>query len=96
MKPIWKARRSMFHLLMSLWRFVCLCPCCVQHACDIGWCQSLVPFVDCGCFHLFLLDSLLLHSSRRRSEVADCGMIDGAMRNHVEQLGVPICRTAAP
>jgi hypothetical protein len=50
----------------------------------------------CACFHLFLLDSLLLHSSRRCCKVADCGMIDGTMRNHVVQLGVPICRTAAP
>jgi hypothetical protein len=81
-------------LLMSLWRFVCLWPCHVWHTCNVGWCQSLVPFVNGGHFHLFLLDSLLLHSSRRRCEVADCGMINGTMRNHVVQLGVPICRTA--
>jgi hypothetical protein len=91
-----KSWSSGLYLLMSLWRFVCLWPCCVRPSCDIGWCQSLVPFVDWGCFHLFLLDLLLLHSSRRHCEVADCGMIDGTMRNHVVQLGVPICRTTVP
>ncbi len=84
------------YLLMSLWWFVCIWPCHVWHACDIWWCQLLAPFVDGGDFHLFLLCLLLLQSSRRCCEVADCGMIDGAMRNYVVQLGVPICRTALP
>jgi hypothetical protein len=36
-----------------------------------------------------------LWSDGRRCEVADCLGSDGAMRNHVVQLGVPICRSAA-
>jgi hypothetical protein len=56
---------------------------CDRHTCDICWCQFMVPFVHGGCFHLFLLDSLLLKSSRRCCKVADCGMIDGALRNYV-------------
>ena len=38
----------------------------------------------------------LLQSHGRRCEVADCLGSDGTMRNYVVQLGVPICRTAAP
>jgi hypothetical protein len=44
-------------------------PCHVQHACNISWFQSLVPFIDGGLFHLFLLDLLLLQSSRRHCKV---------------------------
>jgi hypothetical protein len=29
-------------------------PCCVQHACNIGWRQLLAPFVYCGHFPHFL------------------------------------------
>jgi hypothetical protein len=43
----------------------------------------MVPFVHGGHFHLFLLDSLLLQSSRRCCKVADRVMIDGALRNNV-------------
>jgi hypothetical protein len=64
-------------------------PCHVRHACDIGWCQSLVSFVDGG-------HRLLIRSDRRRCEVADCLGRDSAIRNHVVQLDVLIFRTAAP
>jgi hypothetical protein len=36
----------------------------------------------------------LVWSNGRRCEVVDCLGSDGAVRNHVVQLGVTICRTA--
>jgi hypothetical protein len=49
----------------------------------IGWCQFLVPFLYGGHFCLFLLDLLLIWSSRRCCEVADCGVIDRAVMSKI-------------
>jgi hypothetical protein len=66
------------------------------HACDIGWCQFLSLFVDGGPFRNFFVYQHLLQSDGRCCEVADLFGSDGAMRNVVVQLGIPICRTAGP
>jgi hypothetical protein len=44
------------------------------------WCHL---YSHGGHFPLFLLDLLLLQSSRRHCKVVDCVMIDGTLRNNV-------------
>jgi hypothetical protein len=67
------------YLLMSLWRFVCLWPCHMWHACDVGWCQFLVPFIDGGPFPHFLHLSTVLMV---RWEALWSGWLFGEWRHH--------------
>jgi hypothetical protein len=56
------------HLLMSLWRFVWIWPSPMWHACDIGWCQLLPPFINGGPFCHFLHLSTFVTVRWRQSE----------------------------
>jgi hypothetical protein len=58
------------YLLMSLWRFVWIRPCCMQHICNVGWCQLLLPFIDGGPFCQFFTYQHLIQSSGRHCEAS--------------------------
>jgi hypothetical protein len=69
---------------------------CDTHACNICGCQFMAPFLHGGHFHLFLLDLLLLQSSRRHCKVADCVIIDRALRNNVACVAGWVFQFAEP
>jgi hypothetical protein len=57
-----------------------------------SWCRSCMMVIS----PIFCIYWQSLWSDGRHCEVADCLGSDGAVRSYVVQLGVPICRTAAP
>jgi hypothetical protein len=67
----------------------------MQHTCNIGWCQLLLPLIDSGPFcqllHLSIFDMVQL-------EVLWSGWLfqEWLCHENVVQLGIPICRTAVP
>jgi hypothetical protein len=54
----------------SLWQFVWIRPCCMQHICNVGWCQLLLPFIDGGPFCQFFTYQHLIQSSGRHCEAS--------------------------